>query len=86
MHRSFARLRSGFLVVFFAHRATPSDQGKAGIGIEFEWDVALLSGYCHEFLDNVAIRPALDRFSGCDPPEIGERLRKGRFDAVLVQG
>jgi hypothetical protein len=74
------------LVVFFAHRATPSDQAKAGFGVEFEWDVALLFGYCHEFLHNVAIRPALDRFSGCDTPEIGERLRKGRFDAVLVQG
>ena len=41
---------------------------------------------CHEFLHNVATRPAIDRFSGCDTPEIGERFRKGRFDVVLVQG
>ena len=74
------------LVVFFAHRATPSDQAKAGFGVEFEWDVGLLSGYCHEFLRNVATRPALDRFAGCDTPAIAERIRKGRFDAVLVQG
>src|SRR5262245_57357800 len=74
------------LVVFFAHRATASDQAKAGFGVEFDWDVSLLSGYKHEFLRNVAAQPALDRFSGCNTPEIGERLHRGRFDAVLVQG
>jgi glycosyltransferase involved in cell wall biosynthesis len=74
------------LVVFFAHWATASDQAKAGFGVEFSWDVELLSGYAHEFLHNSATRPALDRFGGCDTPEIGERLRKGRFDVVLVQG
>jgi glycosyltransferase involved in cell wall biosynthesis len=74
------------LVVFFAHRATASDQAKAGFGIEFDWDVSLVSGYAHEFLSNVATRPGLDRFWGCDTPEIGERLREGQFDGVLVQG
>src|SRR5258708_3796049 len=74
------------LVVYFAHRATTSDQSKAGFGVQFDWDVNLLSGYTYEFLNNVASRPALDRFSGCNTPEIGERLRRGRFDAVLVQG
>jgi glycosyltransferase involved in cell wall biosynthesis len=74
------------LVVFFAHRATASDQAKAGFGLGFDWDVDLLSGYAHEFLPNVSNRPALDRFSGCDTPEIGERIRKGGFDVVLVQG
>jgi glycosyltransferase involved in cell wall biosynthesis len=74
------------LVVFFAHRATVSDQAKAGFGVEFEWDVSLLSGYPYKFLRNVATRPGLDRFWGCDTPELGERFREGRFDAVLVQG
>jgi glycosyltransferase involved in cell wall biosynthesis len=74
------------LVVFFAHRANPSDQARAGFGIEFEWDINLLSGYTHEFLHNVAIQPAIDRFSGCNTPEIGKCFQEGRFDAVLVQG
>lgn len=73
------------LVVYFAHRATASDQAKAGFGVEFEWDVRLLSGYAHKFLRNVATQPALD-FYGSDTPEIGECLREGRFDTVLVQG
>jgi glycosyltransferase involved in cell wall biosynthesis len=74
------------LVVFFVHCATASDQARAGFGVEFKWDIDLLAGYAHEFVPNVARQPALDRFSGCDTPEIGERLRRGRFDAVLVQG
>jgi glycosyltransferase involved in cell wall biosynthesis len=74
------------LVVFFAHRATARDQAKAGFGVEFEWDANLLCGYNYEFLRNTATCPALDRFSGCDTPEIGERFRKDRFDALLVQG
>jgi glycosyltransferase involved in cell wall biosynthesis len=74
------------LVVFFAHRATRSDQAEAGFGVGFDWDVDLLSGYSHHFLENVARSPGLHHFGGCDTPEIRARLRAGRFDAVLVQG
>lgn len=74
------------LTVFYAHRATPEDQAKAGFGVGFEWDSDLLSGYRHVFLRNRAKRPSPDRFFGCDTPEIGASLREGRFDAVLVLG
>ena len=74
------------LKVFFAHRATQDDQAKAGFGIKFNWDIDLLSGYDHVFMHNVAKQPGLDRFSGCDTPEIGRWLAEDRFDAVLVQG
>jgi len=74
------------LMVFFAHRASPSDQASAGFGVTFDWDVDLLSGYAHHFLTNVAKMPGLDHFGGCDTPEIGDWLKKGRFDAVVVQG
>ncbi|HEY1980211.1 MAG TPA: glycosyltransferase family 4 protein [Xanthobacteraceae bacterium] len=74
------------LTVFYAHRATPADQAKAGFGVEFTWDTDLLEGYEHFFLQNVARPPGLDRFGGCDTPEIGARLERGRFDAVLIHG
>jgi glycosyltransferase involved in cell wall biosynthesis len=74
------------LTVFYAYLATPDDQARAGFGIGFEWDVDLLAGYRHVFLRNSAKRPGLDRFGGCDTPEIGARLAEGRFDAVLVLG
>lgn len=74
------------LHVFFAHRATPLEQARAGFGVPFEWDVDLISGYDHSFLTNVARRPGTDRFSGCDTPDIARRLREGRFGALLVMG
>jgi glycosyltransferase involved in cell wall biosynthesis len=74
------------LHVFFAHRASAEDQGRAGYGTAFEWDVDLTSGYAHSFLVNVARGPGVDRFAGCDTPEIGERLAEGQFDVVLALG
>jgi glycosyltransferase involved in cell wall biosynthesis len=74
------------LTVFYAHQATPADQASAGFGIGFDWDVDLFSGYEYVFLRNLARRPGLDHFGGCDTPEIGARLAQGRFDAVLGLG
>src|SRR5258708_2145990 len=74
------------LTVFFAHRATQLDQARAGFGVGFDWDVDLFSGYESVFLRNAAKHPGVDRFAGCDTPEIGAQLTKRAFDAVLVHG
>jgi glycosyltransferase involved in cell wall biosynthesis len=74
------------LKVFFACRATPLDQANAGFGVAFDWDIDLTSGYESYILANVSRTPGPSHFSGCDTPKIGERLRGGRFDAVLVMG
>src|SRR6266536_208125 len=60
------------LEVFFAHRQSAAEQGKAGFGVAFDWDVDLLCGYRHQFLKNVASRPGVDHFFGCDTPEVAE--------------
>jgi glycosyltransferase involved in cell wall biosynthesis len=72
--------------VFFAHRQTAVEQGKAGFGVAFEWDVDLLSGYPHHFLENVSPRPGTDFHSGCDTPEIAEIIAREKFDAFIVNG
>lgn len=74
------------LTVFYGHRATEADQARAGFGVGFSWDVDLLSGYDHVFLDNVARKPGLGRFAGIDTPSIGRHLRDGQFDGVLLLG
>src|SRR4051812_47601937 len=74
------------LKVFYAHRATPADQARAGFGVGFDWDIDLFSGYEHAFLRNVAATPGLHHFWGCDTPDIGNELRRGQFDVVLTQG
>lgn len=74
------------LDVFYAHRVSGADQERAGFARAFDWDVPLLDGYRATWLDNRAARPGVDRFRGCDTPDIGERLSERRFDAVLVHG
>lgn len=74
------------LTVFFGHRQGPDDQARAGFDVPFDWDVPLLDGYRHEWLDNVAADPGVDRFAGCNTPEIGHRLAQGEFDACIVCG
>jgi glycosyltransferase involved in cell wall biosynthesis len=74
------------LHVFFCHRQDDKGQADAGYGASFEWDVPLLEGYGHTWLENVSKNPNVFSFSGCDTPEIGRRLAEGRFDACVVNG
>ena len=74
------------LEVFFCHRQSAAEQGKAGFGVAFDWDVDLLSGYQHRFLKNISARPGVNRFFGCDTPEIEKMIREGKFDAFIVSG
>ena len=70
--------------VFFAHRQAAGEQ--SDFGVAFEWDVDLLSGYPHRFLRNVAARPGVNHFSGCDTPEVAQLIRGGGFSAFVVSG
>jgi glycosyltransferase involved in cell wall biosynthesis len=72
--------------VYYSHRATPQEQARAGFGVEFDWDIPLLTGYPHSFLRNVATSPGNGSFFGFDTPEIGNIIRSGEYDAVLVNG
>ncbi|UYN93256.1 MAG: glycosyltransferase family 4 protein [Enhydrobacter sp.] len=74
------------LDVFFAHKQTASQQASAGFGVDFEWDVDLLSGYSSRFLANVAPTPSTDRFGGCNTPEIADAISRGGYDAFVVPG
>lgn len=74
------------LEVFFCHKATPKEQADAGFGVEFDWDVSLLEGYPHRFLNNVSAEPSVNTFAGLNTPEIAQIIKKGGFDAVMING
>ena len=74
------------LEVLFCHRQDPAGQAAAGFGQPFEWDVPLVDGYRHRWLDNVAQQPQVASFGGCDTPSVGAVLRQGAFDACIVTG
>ncbi|CAK9009170.1 Alpha-D-kanosaminyltransferase (2'-deamino-2'-hydroxyneamine 1-alpha-D-kanosaminyltransferase) (Glycosyltransferase KanE) (Kanamycin biosynthesis protein E), partial [Durusdinium trenchii] len=69
--------------VLFAQIPEAAQQGD-GFGVSFTWDVPLLEGYSFEVLENVANKPSVTEFAGCDTPAIAERLHD--FDAVIVNG
>lgn len=73
------------LTVFYCQIPDERQQG-AGFGVSFQWDLPLLEGYRYELLRNVARHPNVERFGGCDTPDIARRLRSGNFDAVIVNG
>jgi len=72
--------------VYFAHCQSAAEQGAAGFGVSFDWDVDLLGGYSYTFLHNRSRKPNVHSFSGCDTPDIGEKIARGGFGAVLVTG
>jgi glycosyltransferase involved in cell wall biosynthesis len=74
------------LEVLYCHRATPQEQASAGFDVEFDWDVSLLDGYKHRFLQNIARKPSLNGFAGLDTPEIASIVKQEHFDAVIVNG
>ncbi len=74
------------LTVFFAHAASADDHRNSGFGVGFDWDIDLLSGYRHTFLENVSKKPSLNSFNGVDTPQIVSLLRSGGFDALLLTG
>lgn len=84
--RALARHPKLEVNVFYCYQASPSDQAKAGFGIQFDWDVPLLEGYSYRFLRNVARGKPVERFFALDTPEIKEIIGCNRYDAVLVNG
>jgi glycosyltransferase involved in cell wall biosynthesis len=74
------------LHVFYAHRQSAQEQSDAGFGVAFEWDIDLLGGYEHTFLRNVARTPNVNRWSGCDTPEIAQAIAKEKCEVFIVCG
>lgn len=74
------------LHVFYGQRISASQQARTGFGHAFDWDIELMSGYRSTVLENVSANPGPDHFTGCDTPEIWERLQEGRYDALVTAG
>lgn len=74
------------LTVAFAHRQTAQQQGRAGYGVAFDWDVDLLSGYRSLFLAPSARRPSIERFWGCRSADVAPLIERERPDAIVLGG
>jgi glycosyltransferase involved in cell wall biosynthesis len=53
-------------------------------GVEVKWDVPLLDGYPWTQQPNRAHRPSLDHFFGLLNTSLWRKIRKGRYDAIVI--
>jgi glycosyltransferase involved in cell wall biosynthesis len=74
------------LKVFYGFIPNAQQQGEAGFGEAFEWDLDLLSGYEYELLENVASKPTSSKFDGCNTPAIGHALSSFGATHVVTFG
>ena len=74
------------LHVYYSHQSTSADQSKAGYGVEFEWDIDLLSGYSYTFLKNSSKNPGVNNFFGCNNKDLSKYIKREGFNAFIVTG
>ena len=55
-------------------------------GIAREWDIDLLSGYDHTFVDNVSTKPGSHHYMGIINPSLIEQVEQFKPNAILVYG
>lgn len=65
---------------------TLKDKFDEGFGKKIEWDIPLLEGYNHEFLENIALDKGSHHFKGIDNPTIIDEIKKYNPDAILIFG
>jgi glycosyltransferase involved in cell wall biosynthesis len=73
------------LTVFFCMIPDARQQGD-GFGISFQWDIPIINGYKYEVLKNVASKPSVTNFWGCDTPNIRNIVKMNGFDIFIVNG
>jgi glycosyltransferase involved in cell wall biosynthesis len=83
--RSLAQNETIDLKVFYTWSQTADAVTfDAGFGTQVKWDIPLLDGYAHQFVQNVAKRPGTDHFGGLKTPTLTREIAAWRPDVVLV--
>ena len=72
--------------VFYGWRGAVEATADPGFGTTFAWDVPLLDGYAHTFVENVSPDPGTHHAAGIDAPGMVAAIEAWAPDAVLVLG
>jgi glycosyltransferase involved in cell wall biosynthesis len=81
-----ARIAPGQVEVLYCSGELASSHSQAGFGVPYRWDLPLLEGYRHRFLENRAKHPSTSTFGGLDNPELGRLIASRAYSAVVVNG
>jgi glycosyltransferase involved in cell wall biosynthesis len=57
-----------------------------GFGLKVRWDIDLLAGYEHRFVENHAARPGTDHFRGLRNESLVDEIHTWKPDAILLLG
>ena len=74
------------LKVFYTWSQAKDKVIDRNFGRDIKWDIPLLEGYAHEFVNNVAKAPGTHHFFGIRCPELVERIEQFMPNALLVFG
>lgn len=80
---NYAELR---IKVFYLWESGTKESLDRNFGTSFVWDIPLLEGYEHQFLENQSSSPGTHCFRGLDNPGAAEALRSWNPDVVLMFG
>jgi len=74
------------VVVIYCHNPSDEEVGMEGFGKKFQWDQDLISGYRSVFLKNRSKSPSLNKFSGCDCPDMAKTLKNLGVTHIVIYG
>lgn len=70
--------------VFYTWGQSKNEVYDAKFGFTRSWDIPLLDGYEHEFVQNTSKHPDSNRFFGVINPGLTQQLKNENFDALLI--
>lgn len=79
----------GRLLVRVFYTWGQSSKGKKfdpDFGKDIDWDIPLLEGYDHTFVENIAKDPGTHHFKGIDNPTLNREIGQWQPDAILIFG
>ncbi len=74
------------LKVFYTWSQAAQQVKDCGFGKQIEWDIPLLEGYEHEFVENTSEKPSDQHFFGIKTPSLIPKIEEYKADAILVFG
>ena len=74
------------LKVFYTWGKDSVEKYDPGFGKKVQWDIPLLDGYCHQYLQNTSAEPGSHHFKGIKNPTIIKELLDYNPSAIMVIG
>ena len=86
LFRLLAKRGKILIKVFYTLSQYKNEVNDEGFGKTIKWDIPLLEGYDHTFVDNISKNPSTKHRKGIINPELINEIEKWNPDVILVYG